>query len=79
MEKIEFLEITRLTRELYSRPEFLREQSAFDAWYEAMNDIPFDQCKEALMRHVKSSRYLPTIADLRDPGRRMYEFTAKAD
>lgn len=79
MQKSEFLEIVNLIRDLCNRPDFLREQKGFDAWYEVLSDIPFDQCREALMRHVKSSRYLPTIADLREPGRRMYEFSAKTD
>lgn len=79
MEKAEFLEIVRLARDLYNRADFLREQSAFNAWYETLSDISYEQCRAALVRHTKSNRYLPTIADLREPGRRQYEFSAKTD
>lgn len=75
MQRKELLEIAKLTRELYNRQDFLKEQETFDAWYEALQDIPYQRCREALMRHVKSNRYLPTIADLRDAGRKKYDFT----
>lgn len=75
MQRKELLEIAKLTRELCNRQDFLKERETFDAWYEALQDIPYQQCREALMRHVKSNRYLPAIADLRDAGRKKYDFT----
>ena len=63
MTKEEFLIISRAIRAVY--PNMLADDGAKDVWFSMLSDLPYKQVSVALQTHMMTSKYPPTIADLR--------------
>lgn len=63
MTKEEFLIISRAIRAVY--PNMLADDGAKDVWFSMLSDLPYTQVSLALQTHMMTSKYPPTIADLR--------------
>lgn len=64
MTKEEFLIISRAIRAVY--PSLLADDGARDVWYSMLSDLPYMQVSTALQAHMMTSKYPPTIAELRE-------------
>ena len=63
MTKEEFLIISRAIRAVY--PNMLADDGAKDVWFSMLSDLPYTQVSLALQTHMMTSKFPPTIADLR--------------
>lgn len=63
MTKEEFLIISRAIRAVY--PNMLADDGAKDVWFSMLSDLPYTQVSVALQTHMMTSKFPPTIADLR--------------
>ena len=63
MTKEEFLIISRAIRAVY--PNMLADDGAKDVWFSMLSDLPYMQVSVALQTHMMTSKFPPTIADLR--------------
>ena len=53
------------------------DQSGFNVWCECMSDLRFDVAKKAATEYVKKSQYPPTVADIRNEYKILWdEYTA---
>lgn len=46
-------------------PQMMPDRDAFDVWYELLKDLDYRQASAALQRHMQTSKFPPTIADIR--------------
>ena len=63
MTKEEFLIISRAIRAVYTN--MLADDGAKDVWFSMLSDLPYMQVSVALQTHMMTSKFPPTIADLR--------------
>lgn len=63
MTRQEFLIISKAIRAVY--PNMLPDDDAKDVWFSMLSDLPYQQVSVALQAHMMTSKYPPTIADLR--------------
>jgi len=47
-----------------SMPELTSEK--IDLWHSLLKDISFSDAKKSVEEHIKTSRFIPTIADIRN-------------
>ena len=59
----EFQIIAKAIRSVY--PNMLPDDGARDVWYSMLSDLSYPQVSTALKVHMMTSKYPPTIADLR--------------
>ncbi|HZG83862.1 replicative helicase loader/inhibitor [Paenibacillus sp.] len=61
-------EVARLFEQVtMAYPNFTADKEKVLFWHQYLQDISFDQAAENLRRHIVSSTFPPTIADLRRP------------
>lgn len=66
MDRNEFVTIMTGIAEMYpGRFEKLGDL-ALEMWYECLSDLDYGMAKRAIGNHVKSSKYPPTVADIRE-------------
>lgn len=63
MSRQEVKELLELIISLYPNIKLTREMANF--WAECLEDITFEKAKTNLIKHVKQSRFAPTITDVR--------------
>lgn len=67
MSKSEFNVFLNGLKELYGNDKLPKmSELSMTVWYEALKDLEFEILKKALVLHVKTSRFAPTVADLRE-------------
>lgn len=66
MNKQQFKEIMDGLKSMYG--ERIPDMSgiARELWYECLMDMEFELTKKAIVSHIKSSKYPPTVADIRE-------------
>lgn len=64
MTQQEFSVIVKAIKAVY--PTMLADDGAKDVWYMLLADLPYQQVATALHIHMQTSKYPPTIADLRE-------------
>jgi hypothetical protein len=76
MNKEETKAIVQILKNVY-RDKFDIKQGAFEIWCECMSDLRFDVAKKAAMEYIKKSQYAPTVADIRNEYKILWdEYTA---
>ena len=50
---------------VYTKPEFLPDESALNVWYQLLKDLDYMTASLALEKHMMTSPFPPTIADIR--------------
>ena len=61
----EFGQLALLLKASYSGQNFLSDKETIRVWFELLKDMDFNTCKNAVMRHISTSKFPPTIADIR--------------
>lgn len=75
MEKNEFSIIVKIIRTAYNSPDFLPTTDHLATWFEMLRDVPYSEAFNAVMNHIKTSQYQPSIADIR----KAYDERVKAE
>lgn len=66
MEFKEFQVLCKGMRAVYTQPNFLPDEFAIKMWYKLLQDIPYDVLSVAIQQHMMSSKFPPTVAELRE-------------
>lgn len=66
MTKKEFGSIVSVIRGVYRDKDFLTNDEAKVIWFEMLKDISYEQAKAAVMKHAMTSKWTPTIAEIRE-------------
>jgi hypothetical protein len=51
---------------IYADPKFIPDKDVFDVWYALMNDLEYEYLNLAIQKHMISSKFPPTPADIRE-------------
>lgn len=62
----EFTVFTKAMRTFFPKENLLPTKEAMDLWYEMLKDIPMKVAEVALKKHVATSKWPPSIAEIRD-------------
>lgn len=65
MNKEEFAKIMIAIKAAYPQSNIATDNHSRDLWYEMLKDLEYDQVSNTVYKHIQSSRYIPTIAELR--------------
>lgn len=65
MTKDEFKPIVQRLRKVYPQDGFLADKEAFDIWFELLEDLETPAVKQVVDDYIKEHQYPPTIADIR--------------
>lgn len=76
MTREEFKNIVKAIRGAYMNTA-INSQQVFDEWYTLLRDMDYREVSVNLENHIKSSKFPPTIAELR--GKEKYPFGRKYD
>lgn len=66
MTKQEFGRLVAVIRGVYRDDKFLANNESAQVWYELLKDIDYEQAKAAVIKHSLTSKWTPTIAELRE-------------
>lgn len=66
MEKKEFAQFTMALKTFYPREAILPNQQAMELWFNELKDLEYLVLETALRKHVQTSKWPPTIAELRE-------------
>ena len=66
MNRKEFKVLMDAMRSYYPREKLIPTKEAAELWYDALKDLEFPRAMTALQEHVQSSKWSPTIADIRE-------------
>ena len=66
MTREEFSILVKGMKAVYPQPTFIPDKDAFDIWYALLDDIPYKQANIAVQKHITSSKFPPTVADIRE-------------
>ena len=62
----EFKKFAKAIQAYYPKQEYFKDNESLMLWYEELKDIPYPVASIALRKHVRSSKYPVTIADIID-------------
>lgn len=62
----EFGQLAAAIKTYFPRDNMLPTNKAMDLWFDMLKDLTYESAYTALKKHVASSRFPPTIADIRD-------------
>lgn len=63
--KDEFKVLIKAMKAVYAQPTFIPDDDAAKVWYNLLMDLPYNILQNAVQKHMMSSPYPPTIADIR--------------
>lgn len=66
MTKGEFVKIADAIKTFYPTDKLLPNKEAMQLWYQELQDLPYEIAMVAVRKHVNTSRFPPTVADLRE-------------
>lgn len=66
MERDEFKTLTKAMKAVYPGQSFIPDQDAFAVWYALLKDMPYEVVSAAIQKHMMTSRFAPTIAEIRE-------------
>ena len=66
MKRDEFIDIMSGIMEMYPGRFESIGNFAMEMWYEGLMDLDFETAKKAVINHIKTSKFPPTVADIRD-------------
>lgn len=66
MDKKEFATFVAALRTYYPRETILPNQQAAELWYMELRDLPYNVAMMALREHVHTSKWSPSISELRE-------------
>lgn len=66
MDRQEFGRLVAVIRGVYRDEDFLSGRESAEIWYELLKDLTYEQAKASVMKHSLTSKWTPTIAELRE-------------
>lgn len=66
MTREEFLILAKAMKAVWTDPKFLPDKAAFDVWCQMLSDVPYKEASIGLSAYMKTSKFPPTIADIRE-------------
>ena len=72
----EFGILVKAMKAVYAKPDFLPDDAAIEVWYQMLRDLDYSTLAKAVQKHMMTSPYTPTVADLRAAAA---EFSAPPD
>ena len=70
MKREEFLILAKGMKAVWTDPKFLPDKDAFDVWFEMLKDLPYREASIGLKDYMQTSKFPPTIADIRERANR---------
>lgn len=65
MDKEQFIVLIKALKSAYSKPDFLPDDKSVKVWFAMLQDLPYEVLNLAIQKHIMTSAFPPTIADLR--------------
>lgn len=65
MTKKEFAVIVKKIKAAYSSCKLFEDEFSLNLWYSHLKDIGYADCEKSLTKHIQTSEFPPTIAELR--------------
>lgn len=65
MDKKEFADFITIIRYGYQKHDFLQDMDSLSFWFDMLNDLPYEIAVLALKKHVATSKWLPSVAEIR--------------
>ena len=62
----EFRVLAKGMKAVYPQPNFLPDMDAVNVWYELLKDIDYQVANMAIQMHAQSSKFPPTVAEIRE-------------
>ena len=62
----EFRILAKGMKAVYPQPNFLPDMDAVNVWYELLKDIDYQVANMAIQMHAQSSKFPPTVAEIRE-------------
>lgn len=50
---------------IYAQPTFIPDAYAFKVWFSLLEDLDYKDASAAIQKHMQTSPYPPTVADIR--------------
>lgn len=66
MTRQEFGRFIAVVRGVYRDESFLKAEESAEVWYELLKDLAYEQVKTAVTRHAMTSKWCPSIAEIRE-------------
>ena len=66
MTQEQFSTLVKGMKAVYSDPKFIADKYAADIWFQMLNDLPYEVASTAVQRHILTSTFPPTVADIRN-------------
>lgn len=61
----QFKVLVKGLKSAYTRENFLPDEYSVKVWYKALMDIPYEVANAAAQEHIMTSKYAPSIAEIR--------------
>ena len=65
MDKKEFAKFVTIIRGCYQKQDFLKDVDSLSFWYEMLKDLSYELAVIALLKHVATSKWIPSVAEIR--------------
>lgn len=75
----EFAKLAAAMKTYFPRDNMLPTDEAMDLWYDALKDIPYTVASQAMKKYVMTSKFAPTIADIREQAASFQKENQEAD
>lgn len=66
MNKQEFARLAMVIKTAYPKDNLIPTKEAMSIWYQMLSDIPYNIAEVALQKWISTSKWAPTIADIRE-------------
>lgn len=66
MTKEQFSVIVKGMKAVYVNEKFIPDKNSFDVWFALLQDLDYKTCTMAVQRWMQTSRWMPTVADIRE-------------
>lgn len=65
MNKREFAEVMVIIKAAYPGSNLIPDEMSKNLWFEMLKDLEYDSVLKAVRKHIQTSPFVPTIADIR--------------
>lgn len=65
MTEKEFSILVKGMKAIYAQPTFIPDAYAFKVWFSLLEDLDYKDASAAIQKHMQTSPYPPTVADIR--------------
>lgn len=62
----ELIKLVKGMKSIWTKDDFLPDEYAVRMWYKLLQDIPYEQCNIAIQKLALTSKWPPTVAEVRE-------------